>query len=70
VHLLLVRGSETLVLIFIDCEFDVLQVRFFHKVGTMTAPVTDTEKLVWSVLEAERPFIRFSCTFPFSLFVT
>ncbi|KAH8514435.1 hypothetical protein H0E87_007314, partial [Populus deltoides] len=32
-------------------------VRFFHKVGTMTAPVTDTEKLVWSVLEAERPFI-------------
>jgi hypothetical protein len=48
----------------------VLQVRFFHKVGTMTAPVTDTEKLVWSVLEAERPFIRFSCTFRFSLFVT
>ncbi|CAK7356637.1 unnamed protein product [Dovyalis caffra] len=32
-------------------------VRFFHKVGTMTAPVTDTEKLVWSVLEAERPWI-------------
>ncbi|XP_011000818.1 PREDICTED: N-alpha-acetyltransferase 16, NatA auxiliary subunit-like [Populus euphratica] len=32
-------------------------VRFFHKVGTMTAPATDTEKLVWSVLEAERPFI-------------
>ncbi|KAJ6706330.1 hypothetical protein OIU79_010889 [Salix purpurea] len=32
-------------------------IRFFHKVGTMTAPVTDTEKLVWSVLEAERPFI-------------
>ncbi|KAI5602510.1 hypothetical protein BDE02_01G160800 [Populus trichocarpa] len=34
-------------------------VRFFHTVGTMTAPVTDTEKLVWSVLEAERPLIRF-----------
>ncbi|KAF9690047.1 hypothetical protein SADUNF_Sadunf01G0155300 [Salix dunnii] len=32
-------------------------VRFFHKVGSMTAPVTDTEKLVWSVLEAERPSI-------------
>uniref|UniRef100_A0A6N2KHB6 Uncharacterized protein n=1 Tax=Salix viminalis TaxID=40686 RepID=A0A6N2KHB6_SALVM len=32
-------------------------VRFFHKVGTMTAPVTDTERLVWSVLEAERPLI-------------
>ncbi|KAB5574252.1 hypothetical protein DKX38_001446 [Salix brachista] len=32
-------------------------VRFFHKVGTMTSPVTDTEKLVWSVLEAERPLI-------------
>lgn len=26
----------------------------------MTAPVTDTEKLIWSVLEAERPAIRFS----------
>ncbi|XP_011002722.1 PREDICTED: N-alpha-acetyltransferase 16, NatA auxiliary subunit-like [Populus euphratica] len=32
-------------------------VRFFHTVGTMTAPVSDTEKLVWSVLEAERPLI-------------
>ncbi|XP_073268084.1 N-terminal acetyltransferase A complex auxiliary subunit NAA15 isoform X1 [Populus alba] len=32
-------------------------VRFFHTVGTMTAPMTDTEKLVWSVLEAERPLI-------------
>ncbi|KAG5229091.1 acetyltransferase-related family protein [Salix suchowensis] len=32
-------------------------VRFFHKVGTMTSPVTDAEKLVWSVLEAERPLI-------------
>ncbi|KAJ6700855.1 N-TERMINAL ACETYLTRANSFERASE-RELATED [Salix koriyanagi] len=41
-------------------------VRFFHKVGTMTSPVTDAEKLVWSVLEAERPLIRFSCNFPFS----
>ncbi|KAJ6394584.1 hypothetical protein OIU77_023734 [Salix suchowensis] len=32
-------------------------VRFFHEVGTMTSPVTDAEKLVWSVLEAERPLI-------------
>ncbi|KAJ4718198.1 N-alpha-acetyltransferase 16, NatA auxiliary subunit-like [Melia azedarach] len=32
-------------------------IRFFHKVDSMTAPVTDTEKLIWSVLEAERPAI-------------
>jgi len=25
----------------------------------MNAPVTDSEKLIWSVLEAERPNIRF-----------
>ncbi|KAK4479628.1 hypothetical protein RD792_015154 [Penstemon davidsonii] len=30
-------------------------VRFFHKVGSMTAPSTDTEKLISAVLEAERP---------------
>lgn len=30
-------------------------IRFFHKVSSMDAPVTDTEKLIWSVLEAERP---------------
>uniref|UniRef100_A0A2P2MTN8 Uncharacterized protein n=1 Tax=Rhizophora mucronata TaxID=61149 RepID=A0A2P2MTN8_RHIMU len=32
-------------------------IRFFHRVGSMIAPVTDTEKLIWSVLEAERPTI-------------
>ncbi|WCJ40661.1 N-alpha-acetyltransferase 15 NatA auxiliary subunit [Euphorbia peplus] len=32
-------------------------IRFFHKVDSMAAPVTDTEKLIWSVLEAERPSI-------------
>ncbi|GLU22164.1 hypothetical protein SLE2022_382600 [Rubroshorea leprosula] len=32
-------------------------IRFFHKVDSMSTPVTDAEKLVWSVLEAERPFI-------------
>ncbi|XP_012571543.1 N-terminal acetyltransferase A complex auxiliary subunit NAA15-like [Cicer arietinum] len=32
-------------------------VKFFHKVGSMNAPVTDSEKLVWSVLEAERQTI-------------
>lgn len=32
-------------------------IKFFHKVGSMAAPVTDTEKLIWSVLEAERPTI-------------
>ncbi|XP_077212035.1 N-terminal acetyltransferase A complex auxiliary subunit NAA15-like [Tasmannia lanceolata] len=29
-------------------------IRFFHKVSSFTTPVTDSEKLVWSVLEAER----------------
>ncbi|KAF9615560.1 hypothetical protein IFM89_024592 [Coptis chinensis] len=29
-------------------------IRFFHKVGTMAAPVTDSEKLVWRVLDVER----------------
>jgi hypothetical protein len=37
-----------------------LQIKFFHKARSMAAPVTDTEKLIWSVLEAERPTIRFS----------
>ncbi|XP_010254211.1 PREDICTED: N-alpha-acetyltransferase 16, NatA auxiliary subunit-like isoform X1 [Nelumbo nucifera] len=30
-------------------------IRFFHKVDNMSAPVTDAEKLIWRVLEAERP---------------
>ncbi|RDX81112.1 N-terminal acetyltransferase A complex auxiliary subunit NAA15, partial [Mucuna pruriens] len=34
-----------------------LQIKFFNKVGSMKAPVTDSEKLVWSVLEAERQTI-------------
>ncbi|KAG5137227.1 hypothetical protein JHK82_021958 [Glycine max] len=33
-------------------------IKFFHKVGSMNASVTDSEKLIWSVLEAERPTIR------------
>ncbi|XP_022714904.1 N-terminal acetyltransferase A complex auxiliary subunit NAA15-like isoform X2 [Durio zibethinus] len=32
-------------------------IKFFHKVSSMAAPETDAEKLVWSVLEAERPYI-------------
>ncbi|KAL9304484.1 hypothetical protein ACSQ67_021747 [Phaseolus vulgaris] len=32
-------------------------IKFFHKVGSMNAPATDSEKLIWSVLEAERPNI-------------
>ncbi|KAJ7962937.1 N-alpha-acetyltransferase 16, NatA auxiliary subunit [Quillaja saponaria] len=32
-------------------------IKFFHKVGLMHSAVTDTEKLIWSVLEAERPTI-------------
>ncbi|XP_052176449.1 N-terminal acetyltransferase A complex auxiliary subunit NAA15-like isoform X2 [Diospyros lotus] len=30
-------------------------IRFFHKLGDMPAPVSETEKLIWAVLEAERP---------------
>ncbi|KAF5739129.1 acetyltransferase-related family protein [Tripterygium wilfordii] len=32
-------------------------IKFFHKVRLMAAPVTDAEKLIWNVLEAERPAI-------------
>ncbi|XP_061338524.1 N-terminal acetyltransferase A complex auxiliary subunit NAA15 [Gastrolobium bilobum] len=32
-------------------------IKFFHKVGYMNAPVTDSDKLIWSVLEAERQTI-------------
>ncbi|KAL2455833.1 tetratricopeptide repeat (TPR)-containing protein [Forsythia ovata] len=32
-------------------------IKFFSKVGSMAAPVTDAEKLIWGVLEAERPTI-------------
>ncbi|KAF7843310.1 N-terminal acetyltransferase A complex auxiliary subunit NAA15 [Senna tora] len=32
-------------------------ITFFHKVGSMKVPETDSEKLIWSVLEAERPTI-------------
>ncbi|KAK2651397.1 hypothetical protein Ddye_011253 [Dipteronia dyeriana] len=32
-------------------------IRFFHKVDSMSGPVTDAEKLIWSVIEAERPAI-------------
>lgn len=48
-------------------RFHVLQIKFFHKVGSMPAPVTDNEKLIWSVLEAERPLIRFSFNVHFAL---
>ncbi|XP_074275958.1 N-terminal acetyltransferase A complex auxiliary subunit NAA15 [Silene latifolia] len=32
-------------------------IRFFNKVSSMPAPVSDAERLVWNVLEAERPAI-------------
>lgn len=32
-------------------------IRFFHKVDSMDAPMSDNEKLIWRVLEAERPTI-------------
>lgn len=43
-----------------------LQIKFFHKVETIPAPVTDTEKLVCSVLEAERPLFRYFLMSTFS----
>lgn len=46
----------------------VLQIKFFHHVGSMNAPVTESEKLISSVLEAERPTIRYSM--PLSLFLS
>ncbi|KAL8458141.1 hypothetical protein ACS0TY_035866 [Phlomoides rotata] len=30
-------------------------IKFFHRVGSMPTPVTDAEKLIWGVIEAERP---------------
>ncbi|XP_057772972.1 N-terminal acetyltransferase A complex auxiliary subunit NAA15 [Salvia miltiorrhiza] len=30
-------------------------IKFFHKVSSMPSPVTDVEKLIWGVIEAERP---------------
>lgn len=36
-----------------------LQIKFFHQLGSMSTPVTESEKLIWSVLEAERSTIRF-----------
>ncbi|URE23045.1 NMDA receptor-regulated protein 1 [Musa troglodytarum] len=32
-------------------------IKFFHKISSFTSPVSDSEKLVWNVLEAERPQI-------------
>ncbi|XP_006644372.1 N-terminal acetyltransferase A complex auxiliary subunit NAA15 [Oryza brachyantha] len=33
-------------------------IRFFHKINNLPSPGTDSEKLIWNVLEAERPDIR------------
>lgn len=41
-----------------DCWFDKLQIKFFHETSSMVSPVTDAEKLIWMVLEEERPTIR------------
>ncbi|KAH0434372.1 hypothetical protein IEQ34_026832 [Dendrobium chrysotoxum] len=30
------------------------QIKFFHSISSLSAPVTDLEKLIWNVLEAER----------------
>lgn len=32
-------------------------IRFFHKISTLPSPVTDSQKLIWNVLESERPNI-------------
>ena len=41
------------------------QIRFFHKVASMPAPATDTEKLICGVIEAERRTFRFTLYFCF-----
>uniref|UniRef100_A0A453F258 Uncharacterized protein n=1 Tax=Aegilops tauschii subsp. strangulata TaxID=200361 RepID=A0A453F258_AEGTS len=33
-------------------------IRFFHRINNLPAPATDSEKLIWNVLEAERPDLR------------
>nr|CAB3477629.1 unnamed protein product [Digitaria exilis] len=33
-------------------------IKFFHKINSLPTPGTDSEKLIWNVLEAERPDIR------------
>lgn len=33
-------------------------IKFFHKINSLPGPVTDSEKLIWNVLEAERPDMR------------
>ncbi|KAL6842778.1 hypothetical protein ACP4OV_027622 [Aristida adscensionis] len=33
-------------------------IKFFHKINGLPTPGTDSEKLIWNVLEAERPDIR------------
>lgn len=35
-----------------------LQIKFFHTISNFSAPETDSEKLIWNVLEAERRDIR------------
>lgn len=52
-------------------NFDLFQIKFFHKVDSLPTPVTDTEKLIWGVLEAERPAFRLylECTSPFSIYL-
>ncbi|KAM0881850.1 hypothetical protein ACQ4PT_032687 [Festuca glaucescens] len=44
-----------------ECVMQMLQadqIRFFHKINSLPAPGTDSEKLIWNVLEAERPDLR------------
>lgn len=45
-------------LLFVGDKILVLQMKFFHKVGSMSTPITDAEKLIWGVIEAERPAFR------------
>lgn len=35
-----------------------LQIKFFHTISNFSAPETDSDKLIWNVLEAERRDIR------------
>lgn len=52
-----------------NLHYNFMQVKFFHKVGSLPVPVTDSQKLIWGVLEAERPAFRcYVIFFPFLSF--
>jgi len=44
-------------------------IKFFHKINSLPTPGTDSEKLIWNVLEAERPDIRSNLILARSVFL-